>query len=463
MQDWPIDIFKVVDCVLDSKNIRLPSAESSVSQEDIIEDLFINEDAKRLVETICAEGLHPHELPIVVREGNDVIVLEGNRRFAAMKCLINPSILPNYRKWIEQIVEKHQVQPIEFVRVLVAPSRAEADRLIASIHTRNSRRPWKPLRQSYFYYSKVESGKMSIAELIAAYPNQNIRAHIRRWSLHRMALASDLDESTLSAAKGRSFPISTLERLADNVDFQEALGLSISEEGQVFTALRDSEFKKHFGNVVSDIVSKRVDSRTLSKAEDIKGYVAGIHKSTANSVRQETTTAAGDLPITESSGPAHKSSSKSLVPGDLLCNLPSPGLERMLTELKTINCRKFPNAAHDLLRSFLEQTIKVYLTELTGELKDKKGGFVTLATVLEHAETHFTTYGPKGLVQVLKVLCNPNLDYLYSADFMNAVNHNPDVFSDETTVRNSWDRMEPLFRHMLKGSPEYPDVDNDSP
>jgi glucose-6-phosphate 1-dehydrogenase len=37
----------------------------------------------------------------------------------------------------------------------------------------------------------------------------------------------------------------------------------------------------------------------------------------------------------------------------------------------------------------------------------------------------------------------------YSAAFLNAVNHNPDIFVTSTEVKDAWDAMEPLFRFVL--------------
>ncbi len=38
----------------------------------------------------------------------------------------------------------------------------------------------------------------------------------------------------------------------------------------------------------------------------------------------------------------------------------------------------------------------------------------------------------------------------YSTYFLNATNHNPDVFPTPEEVREAWDVMEPLFRHIFK-------------
>ena len=37
----------------------------------------------------------------------------------------------------------------------------------------------------------------------------------------------------------------------------------------------------------------------------------------------------------------------------------------------------------------------------------------------------------------------------YSAQFLNATNHNPSVFAVDKDVEIAWDRMEKLFRYIL--------------
>ncbi len=37
----------------------------------------------------------------------------------------------------------------------------------------------------------------------------------------------------------------------------------------------------------------------------------------------------------------------------------------------------------------------------------------------------------------------------YSAQFMNATNHNPSVFAVDKEVEDAWDTMEKLFRYIL--------------
>jgi hypothetical protein len=71
------------DLLLDPKNVRLGLSDNA-PESDIIQDLFGNEKALSLVESICKVGLLTHELPIAIRRNVDLVVVEGNRRVAAL-------------------------------------------------------------------------------------------------------------------------------------------------------------------------------------------------------------------------------------------------------------------------------------------------------------------------------------------------------------------------------------------
>ncbi len=87
----PIEVEKLH---FDRKNPRL--AEYGISEqttdEDILRILWDAMDVRELVQSIAASGFFPHEALIVAIENGRHIVIEGNRRFAAVRVLLNKSI-----------------------------------------------------------------------------------------------------------------------------------------------------------------------------------------------------------------------------------------------------------------------------------------------------------------------------------------------------------------------------------
>jgi glucose-6-phosphate 1-dehydrogenase len=55
----------------------------------------------------------------------------------------------------------------------------------------------------------------------------------------------------------------------------------------------------------------------------------------------------------------------------------------------------------------------------------------------------------QGLLQVARRIRDTPDMASYSPDFLNAANHNPDLFAVGKDVEAAWDQMEPLLRYVL--------------
>lgn len=92
----------------DPQNPRLPEfgLKQSSTESEIIEILWDAMDARELVLSISASGFFNHEPLIVANENEKLVVIEGNRRLAAVKLLLNRDILPNVTSEIPEIDEE---------------------------------------------------------------------------------------------------------------------------------------------------------------------------------------------------------------------------------------------------------------------------------------------------------------------------------------------------------------------
>lgn len=96
-----ISRMKVSDLSFDIQNPRLVDSDikSNSTEADIIKVLWDTMDVRELVMSIAASGFFPHEPIIVTQEDNEKnIVIEGNRRLAAVKLLLDSS-LAHEIKW----------------------------------------------------------------------------------------------------------------------------------------------------------------------------------------------------------------------------------------------------------------------------------------------------------------------------------------------------------------------------
>jgi hypothetical protein len=131
-----------------------------------------------------------------------------------------------------------------------------------------------------------------------------------------------------------------------------------------------------------------------------------------------------------------------------------PAIHQIHSELSALNIRKFPNAAFDLLRTFLEKSIKAYAESLGENIRNtsNQGGFVQLSHCLTWLEGYLRTQNRRSYLQVISKIRGNSLGsaYIPTLDHMNAINHNHEVFATADEVRACWEGMQGLVRMMLK-------------
>lgn len=98
---------KVSDLDFDLKNPRLSGydIDASATDADIIGLLWDAMDVRELVLSIQASGFFPHEPIIVAREDGKNVVIEGNRRLAAVRLLLQPELSSELKINVPTIIE----------------------------------------------------------------------------------------------------------------------------------------------------------------------------------------------------------------------------------------------------------------------------------------------------------------------------------------------------------------------
>lgn len=447
---WPIKEISINKIFLDNKNIRLPIDDKS--QEALIRDLFSNENAFEILKSIAQHGIFQDEFPVTIIEHGNYIVIEGNRRIAALQALLDPEKVPTFKEKIKNL----KASKIHKIRVAVAPSRSKAMKLIANKHTINLRRGWKPLRQAYFYKSQLDNGK-TIEQLIKEYPEHDIPKFIKMLEVHHIAKSIDYDDTDvlLNVHDERKFPISNAERMYTDPYVSDYLGLSFSDTGKIkINATKDS-FEKPFKKIIEDISLGKIDSRILNKKEQRKDYIDNFAKDlkpkkTIGTIKsnkfKENKIDAEELRKQRSNR-----SYKGLIPSFIVYKLKSTPLQKLYKELRTIDVKTYPNASHDLLRTFFECTVITYLKQ-TNEYDNIPNAsnhipkFSEMLTFL--ASGNCASFTDSNLKQVINSI---KTDYSkpYSLERFNIRNHNENWNSTEDEVRDAWVKLESLMKFLL--------------
>lgn len=167
----------VNDVLLDVRNPRLPEGHEELFEEQRDLIVFVAEeyDALRIARSIAEFGYFPTEPPICIRENDRSIVVEGNRRIAALKILLSEELRrhPNLssRETWEDLATSELI-PSE-VEALFVEDRQEVAPLIAYRHI-SGIEAWEPWAQARFVATLVDEQDAEFeqaASLVGETPN----------------------------------------------------------------------------------------------------------------------------------------------------------------------------------------------------------------------------------------------------------------------------------------------------
>lgn len=127
-------LIPVKDLHFDRSNPRLAEygVTSNASDEEIMGILWEAMDVRELVQSIAASGFFKHEPLIVANEKGKLIVIEGNRRLAAVKVLLNDQVAKT-KGWEIPALAKDDRQNLENLPVIIS-SRSESWRYLGFKH-----------------------------------------------------------------------------------------------------------------------------------------------------------------------------------------------------------------------------------------------------------------------------------------------------------------------------------------
>jgi hypothetical protein len=475
---WKEREIKVSLLTLDPLNPRIPGISDRPSTRDVVAALIGHEDVFKLAKSIVEfGGLYPSESLIAIEENGDKIVVEGNRRLAALKLLDSPDIAPN--KDIERFRHlKNKIAPqlIEKVKVVFAPSREAAAPLIVARHTTNVVQPWTPAQQAKYIRTLVKPGHTieDVAKEIGMTRGE-ILENIKTDTMIRVAQVMPLTQEARDIVQDpHRFSVSALERVIQSSPGQKFLGIKFDADGGLVGEIEESEFKRGYTRVLNDIANGIIDTRRLNSKKDIEDYFSTFGSDIPNRKKPGVFTSSSLLSgKTQAANAARKAATKSirglvvpkdsayLIPKDFRCGLRNPRIKEVFLELRRLKVGDFPNACAVLLRILLELVSGHYL-DVTGKIspllqaaqqQGKKSDWYPplrhlLDAILKDQDIQLKPLARKALNRMLSD------DYhLLSLEQMNQFFHNRYVAPTERDLRKMWDVIEPLLEQLMKEPP----------
>lgn len=136
---------------LDVENPRFGLSEKA-TQQDALKFLFETSDLRELWHSINANGFLDYE-PLVAwqpdRNVEQYVVVEGNRRLAAVKTLLNPDLITGFSKTSVPALSEKAKATLDKLPVTVIENKDDADEYIGFRHV-NGARTWDPIPKARF-------------------------------------------------------------------------------------------------------------------------------------------------------------------------------------------------------------------------------------------------------------------------------------------------------------------------
>jgi len=482
-EEWDQQPLKIQSLHFDALNPRLGQDRRKLTPREIIGYLFDTENAIEVAKSIATRGYFQNEPLLVVVEGGDYVVVEGNRRLAALKTLVDPELVDApHRSKMEKISASWKAsRPLTFVPCVVAPSRRDANRVVAGRHQSNAVVAWSAEDRAQFILDRLEDG-YTIEELESelGFEAKDVQKARQRRAIVAMVRALDLPADVRARVEGpRAQMFSTIERVFDSSVGRQYLMVEPDPDHGLRGTTTASEFKKGLKKLVVDVADPngKWDSRSLNTKDDIGKYFEKWKPSELPRKRNGQFTPddiTADAPSPTPAPPVQPAKRKRVTKKPIIpirfmieyCG--SDRVREIHEELTRMKGSDFPNGGSVLLRVFTEIAITDYL--------ERQGAYDTLVKSLK-ASGKLPYYGPtfgQRVKEVLKIakreLTGSDYDLVskafssdksapFTLNELHSFVHSPRDLPSERDMEVFWSRAEPLFKMMLQ---EQTTTDEDS-
>jgi hypothetical protein len=348
--------FAVADLRLDGNNPR--HAVPTPTTREAIAALLGKDPEKllRLAQDIAQKGVNPTEFPIVVYEDDHPVVIEGNRRIAALKALADPSLVddPRIRQMFAIAARRHSYP--KSVSCVVAESRENARHWINLRHTGENEgvgiQPWTTEQKTRFGEKKTPTEKAL-----------RFMQQVSEWYSADEKLLQDMEIV-------RSTRLTTLGRLLSDPKVRNSLGFDFRDDG-ILAEYEPEAMHNSVRRLFSDLATHLSVSRVKSKDQRSE-YLGAIKDDLPQNSQRLTRPRfvpkqkSAGLPVTPQvqsqpstparptpSGPNKPQQDKRVFQHVVMRNI-SPRTAKVLNEAKKIVIAESPNIAAIMIRAVID-------------------------------------------------------------------------------------------------------------
>ena len=453
MAEYNIQGIKVEKLLLDVSN---PRHDILGSQHETLREIILDQKDKlvKLAKDILDFGINPSELTIVVPseiESGKFIVLEGNRRLAALILLSDPAMAAlgydlGQTNKLKSYGERYKDNPIDRLPCVVFKKRDDANHWIELRHTgENEGRGvvrWGSKEKARF--NELHS-KPSPAFQVLEFVKKN----------------ANLNKEDLEYLKKPN--ISSIERLISDPNVREALGVDITD-GYVNTNYPPGEIINGLTKLVMDVAAQRISVDNIRHKEDRESYISefteeylpDINSKPIKTWELQSQTGLVKPSVLPSKGvtgatPGKKSvplstSRRTLIPSSCVLKVKNaPRINKIYRELRDIEIDHFENSGAVMFRVFLELSLEEYAKRNQIPFDKNTGLSAMLQKVAGYLKAN--SFMTPAELKPIRVAYSSR-DSLFSSDTLHAYVHNPDFAPKSKDLKITWDNFEKFFKAM---------------
>lgn len=511
---WETYEYKVSSLVLDLDNPRLGYLSEVRTQSQALQLLIKKERVYELAKKISEEGYFVGEEPIICIEKDKKVVLEGNRRIAALKLLQNPvKYLPPIKaKILQKNIIDNNIVVDRKIKCFIAPNRILANPIIYERHRGDAVQKWRTGNQYAFVAKMYEEG-LSIDDICSLL--NETRANILNplKTYHLFIEGQNIFINRGETVDFDTFDITNLERFSSLPEVSDFIGIRMdNDSGCLHIGLPKEEFEERVYLVFKAILSSENFSREYNKRETLIQLLNKIKNSDSinpaisySESNSNTNSRSEDIKKNLEEEKAKVTSRRkrkyraylenNIIPRETEIFFGNNKLDSMFHELKSLPLDKVNSFAF-LMRAYLEQGLYHYLhtNNLLEEChsvyvqdakKNNEKKVQTLLTYLYKDKTIITPEIVNTCMNILKF--NPSKDYYdiglkamleyvvkYKVvnefdtqtyknlkDYVERIKmgldlaiHNINNIVDLTHNRKAWSHLEPLLKFLSENIPD---------
>lgn len=427
-------------------DLNNPRFDGLASQREALEKIVLSQGAKlvNLAEDIVVNGMSPAHRMLVMRakgkSASGYIVMDGNRRLAALRILANPAVLEGMSsvgdltaQKLRKLAKDFNLDDVQPLDVFVCKNAEVARHWIEAIHTgENDGRgvvSWDGIATARY---RGKNSSLKVLDFVKA------------------AGKLSADE----AAALERFPITNLDRLLGSPEVRERLGLTL-EDGDLMSDLPQAELLRPLKKIVADLASKKVTVGKLKSKDDRLRYIDSLGPALPDLAKRSGTAEHLDRLSAHAQAKAHGKSTtaakarslldrKALIPGNAQAplNINDQKLQQMCRELRKLPLDSYPIAVAASFRVFLELSLDHYGAEkkIASYSPD-----LPLKRKVEDVAAHLQASGAtKRDLQAFRALASSPSAAL-NIDRLHGVMHSRYALPTPSELRSGWAEVQVAF------------------